>query len=211
MFSVSHAEVPSLSLSLSRISRKQMIAEKVHPTLDANSPNFADALEKLLFARAKSLSDYLSFDSLDDKLKLIMSALIDRKLSKAERKNKMNSRRYVLIEALGGVKKYEQVAALVNELKRLQSGQIVGRFLPTPVSSTITTGSKKEDASPRERQTTFTSQQLDPPVRALFFNARLVNAFDLTPAQELKDIFWEKIICEAEVIIEDFREWVSCP
>lgn len=179
---------------------------KIQERNDAkNGKEVARVLEKLLFARATSLNDYLCFELLDTKLKSVMKALLERKLRKAEQQS---SRRLALIKALGDKQKYQHTACLVNEVKRLRTGtQFSGSSLsPLLANSYHSLQERKHSQIPNLLNS---KTKLASPVRALFFGTKLVGAFDLTPIKELPAVHWDELISQTERVIEDFCWWTE--
>ena len=163
----------------------------------------AKAIERLLFARARSLEGYLScLDDLHLKLQLhsILTALLGRKLRKAEAEDEANSRRSALIKSLGGNDRYEQVSCLVNAVKLLRTGQ-------APASPSLQSVGLLHSLNHSVKLTSYSPAS--DPVRRLYFGTSLVTAFDLSPIEDLDGIFWDKLITEAEDIVHDYRVWMN--
>lgn len=161
------------------------------------SSNFVDALEKHLYRSARTIEAYADKSTLNSRLRLVTITLLRRRRNKTEKE----VRSHVLKQTLGA--SYPEAVALVQRIKQLRSQR-----LQQDCAQCTERGCSLLSNSARIN-TIAPQQRLPPPVRALFFDVALVNAFEGAQAQRIPNLPWAIMIEQAEGVIHQYTEWNS--
>lgn len=155
-----------------------------------NIPNMAKGLEQLLFQSAFSDTSHCDLSTLDERIRLLLTVTIQRRL-KNKSSNKRN-RSQVLRKTLGK-EKYFYIQNLVGDI-RLQKNKKV---------ATMKCCSEDGVCSIPFRKT------LPRPVRDLFFDTALMDAFERSPLENVNKVNWDGLVKDAEENLQAYRNWAG--
>ena len=155
----------------------------------------AQTLEQLLFKTAPSFREYADTKTLKSRIRLLTVSLLRRRMKKRH----VQTRGEALRAALG-VERLVEVTELVHTVKQLRL-----------VRTSWGCRRCENDALcilPKENASSFTPQeQVPPPVRSLFFETALVQAFDNAPVERVLQLDWETMIDQARYNIRRYNSW----
>jgi hypothetical protein len=153
--------------------------EQIHQT--------ARALEQLLFKQAKDLRSYQDKNTLEDRLRGLMTVLVRKKMMNRAKTGRKERAR-ILIQILGP-HRYKHCTELVRKIK-----------------TTMSTKVPQLKCNPQ-----YCTRRLDTKlpsvVRVLYFETLLVNAFEKYSIHRLASIDWDALIEQAAVNLQEFQMW----
>jgi hypothetical protein len=151
-------------------------------------PKSAKALEHLLFKQKRSIHEYLDLSTLDSRLRVIMSVKVQRRMCTSAQNN-----RSLALHKLLGLKRYKYVRDLVKDINMAKM-----KMTASLKCNGDTCGMGFRKYLPHQ-------------VRLLFFETRLVQAFQKHPVERLlQGVDWSAMIEEAEGNLLLFEEWAGC-
>jgi hypothetical protein len=155
----------------------------------------AQSLEQLLFKTAPTFRDYANTKTLKSRIRLLTVSLLRRRLKKRQ----IPSREEALKSSLGA-ELFLEVWQLSREVKLLRLNRISLNCQSCRGNEMCTL--------PSERPLPFKAQeQLPVPVRSLFFETDLVQAFDSAPVDRIPQLDWKTMIEQARNSIRLYNDW----
>lgn len=188
---------PSEDQRVVRRGMVKLIEKKLAQTIkqeDSPLPKLAEALEQHLYKTAPSFREHADSKTLGSRIRLVTVALLQRRA----KKNQKLTRGDVLKQVLGKERCLE-AAELVQEVKMMRL-QRLSRDCPNcnDGSFSISDGNNP----------IFEAQESVPvPVRSLFFNTALVQAFETTPPERIPQLEWETMMDEARLNVQNYKMW----
>jgi hypothetical protein len=155
-----------------------------------NIPKIAKGVEQLLFQSAFSDASHCDLSTLDERIRLLLTLAIQRRLK--NKTSNMRNRSQVLRKTLGK-EKYFYIQNLVGEI-RLQKNKKV---------ATLKCCSDNGVCSIPFRKT------LPQPVRDLFFDTALLDAFERSPLENVNKVNWDGLVANAEENLLAYHKWAG--
>jgi hypothetical protein len=150
-------------------------------------------LEQRLYQSAPTFGDYCNTTTLETRLKVVMKAMKSRLMHKQKRISNGKLRIQTLKRRLG-TDMHAKTESLVQKIK-YEKNELVG-------SSCAKCHFKEGPGA-----SAFSAKTLPRPVRALFFQTPMVDAFDNYGPQRLETVDWEGMSDQAERNLEAYYEW----
>ena len=155
------------------------------------------------------MEEYQDPSTLRSRFQGMVAAMLEQRIQKAmDEAEKFNSPSYriQLISESVGKETAQRVFFLVRQIEHLQRGKPVqdesnetDNKPPVPTTST----------TPRPAFHLSGQQTLPKPVRELFLESSIVNAFYFTPLHLLKDLPWKRLIASTRRSIREYQEWIA--
>jgi hypothetical protein len=146
----------------------------------------AKRLEQLLFQSATSFESYCELPTLEPRLRIVLTVQLQRRLSKSSKLNRGRILRKIL-----GKAKFNRVQDLVRDI-RLQKNKKVATMKCSGGTCSLPF-----------------RQRLPQPVRDLFFNTSLLDAFERSPLENSPILEWDALIAAAEDNLQAYHEWAN--
>jgi hypothetical protein len=146
-------------------------------------PKTARVIEQMLFRQAKSLSDFTDRSTLDSRIRVLMTILLQRRMCKGSQRNRAQ-----ILQQLMGRPRYQQAAHLLQEIRQAKNARVAQlrcqQFCVAGFDHTI-----------------------PGPVRNLFFQTNLMSAFEKYPVQRLDRVDWRELIEQAEENLRVYKDY----
>lgn len=174
----------------------------------SNSLQIAAAAKKLeahLFRTATSLREYQDQSTLNNRFQRLVSAMLERRLQKAEEAAVESSSPTHRLKVLSNTLKPDtcrKIFYLVRQIECLQVGKPLGGARAGSAITSPSTGPSFHLGG---------QQVLPKEVRSIFFDLTIVDAFYNTPLSRLSDLPWPRLIIKAEKSINDYQKWIAQP
>eukprot|EP00980_Cylindrotheca_fusiformis_P030759 scaffold25392_cov117-Cylindrotheca_fusiformis.AAC.2 len=150
----------------------------------------ACAMEQHLFKQAKDLSSYQDKSTLDDRLRGLMAILVRKRMIHRAKSAKQD-RKQLLVQHLGFVK-YRRCTELIRAI----------RIATATKASRMRCNSQQHCSISRGL-----GSKLPPVVRALYFETKLVDAFESCSSSEVASVNWDALMERAEANLREFQMW----
>jgi len=173
----------------SEIRLSQKIKQEDYPL-----SQLAQAFEERLYKTTPSFREHTDSKTLSSRIRLVTVALLRRRA----KKNHKLTRGHVLKQVLGEERCLE-AAELVQEVKLLRL-QRLARDCPKCKDEACSISNGKNP--PFEPQ-----ESIPVPIRSLFFNTALVQAFETTPTERIPQLDWDTMMEEARLNVQTYEEW----
>ena len=157
----------------------------------------AQSLEQLLFKTAPSFREYADTKTLKSRIRLLTVSLLRRRMRKRQLQTRAEALRATL-----GVERLAEASTLVHTVKQLRLARTSRGCRQCESEDDALCTSREENISPFAAQ-----EQLPSPVRSLFFETALVDAFDSAPAERMPHLDWETMIDQARCNIHRYSSW----
>jgi hypothetical protein len=146
-------------------------------------PKTARVIEQMLFRQAKSLSDFTDRSTLDSRIRVLMTILLQRRMCKDSQRNRTQ-----ILQQLMGRTRYQQAAHLVHEIRQAKTARVAQlhcqQFCGAGFDHTIPS-----------------------PVRNLFFQTSLMAAFEKYPMERLNRVDWRALMEQAEENLRVYKDY----
>jgi hypothetical protein len=183
----------TLGESFGPLHSEKMLSQKMKEETSP-LPKLAEALEQHLYKTAPSFREYADCQTLNSRIRFVTVALLRRRA----KKNQNLTRGDVLKQILGKERCLE-ATKLVQDVKMMRLGRLAICCPKYKAGLRSISGGKNDS---------FEAQEAIPvPVRSLFFNTALVQAFETTPVERIPLINWDTMMEEARFNVQNYNEW----
>ena len=165
--------------------------------------SIAKALEEKLYSTSKSNQTYCDMSTLDERIRVLVTAQLQRRLLKKCRENRTQQ-----LKEIVGLPRYKIVYDLVQDIKIQKNEKVASMECLGGGSSTLY--NNMNDPTPPMTAKTCSrpfKETLPLPVRKLFFETKLVEVFEKSPISSAKLVNWDELIHEAKTNLEKYLEW----
>ena len=180
--------------------RETMLSHKgEHDGMPVNQ--LAEALERHLFKTAPSVRHYADVKTLRLRVQLLTVALLRRRL-----KQRQTPTRSETIKQCLGFEKFEEISELVKTIKHMRLIHIADGCQTCNGNQSCSLSLNSSNKKGSEQRLTG-QERIPVPVRLLFFEMAIVEAFENTPVERIPELPWDEMIQQAHTNIQIYQEW----
>mmetsp|Transcript_29857 Transcript_29857/g.45788 ORF Transcript_29857/g.45788 Transcript_29857/m.45788 type:complete len:293 (+) Transcript_29857:120-998(+) len=156
----------------------------------------AESLEKHLYRTAPTWDFYADMSTFESRVRLITCRVMKRR----ERKKQIEPPRLEVLKNTLGSEKYQKVTKLVNEVRAI-------RFKRCTEACSSCQGSACALPKATQEKPIPGNQEIPLPIRRIFFDEKLVDAYEKANVGTVATLDWDRMIQAAQTTIEEYGAW----
>lgn len=156
----------------------------------------AESLEKHLYRTAPTWDFYADMGTFESRVRLITCRVMKRR----ERKKQSEPPRLEVLKDALGSENFQKVTKLVNEVRTIRFKRCTEACASCQGSACALPKATKEKPIPG-------NQEMPLPIRRIFFDEKLVDAYEKANVGTLATLDWDSMIQAAQTTIEEYGAW----
>ena len=146
----------------------------------------AESLERKLFQSSTSFEAYSNLSTLDERIRILITIQLQRRMNKSNRRDRIQT-----LTTIMGAEMYSRIEELVKEIKLIKNQKVA----TMKCSGDSCSASFVKDGNFPE------------PVRNIFFNTGLLDAFERSPLDKAAQVNWDTLLATASQNMKAYLEW----